>query len=1487
MLPYLRRYYGSNVVDVLQVQSSTNEARVRFLRTDGSGGYTIGLTSNTAGAGFALQRVAADGLSSNVALSVRPDVGVGVGKPFESLIAGAALDVSGWAVVSSNLAVGKAAPPASALALDVSGSAALSGGVVVGRASAVPPPAGTALDVSGAVAASAGAALGRAVDLTAGVKWSLDVSGASRLAGTAVLSAALAVGKPTAPGANLALDVSGATNLSSTLAVGGVSVFASPVAIQQSAPGIGLALDVSGQAAVSVAFVVGKAGPASPGLALDVSGAVALSGATAVGKASAATGLALDVSGTVALSGATAVGKASAATGLALDVAGQAAVSAALAVGKAAANAGLALDVTGAVALAGPTAIDKPAAYPGIWLDVSGAVALSGPVAVGKQVPLAMLDVAGTGAVSTSLAVGKQTATYGVALDVVGVGAVSSALSVGKAFPAASIALDVSGTSQFSGNVAVGMALPGVNVALDVSGMGVFTQTVSVGRTALMANQGVALDVSGICALTGPVAIGKTSAGPGLALDVSGLAAFSSNVTIGGTATFANAVSFSCNVALSSAASFACSISVGKSGASPGLAVDVSGAAAFSGGVAVGKPSAAAGLALDVSGAAAVSGNFLVGRVLTVQGAGVFSSTVAVAGAATFASPVSMAQGLAVAGNVGFGTTQSAYALDVWDQNGKLCRLVESSSTPAEGATIRCYRAYGSTAAPSGVGTDAALLSLRAWGCTSAGTFPASRTGGIQVCAGETFTPTATGSYIAFETTSNGSTACLERVRVSGTGFVGIGTTAPAYPLDVSGTLRATSVVANGYFAYTLATNYAAVSSAGAWSAGADTVTAVYHPLLHFSPADGRVGSVFNSETGPGTAATSWIDYAVAAGATSCAIATLNWSDAGYADLFGRLSGTTTYVFLLRHNGYNAVSNASSGTVYDGACLIPLAGIALYDRIRVQVRKGRFRCMGVGWSYADRQAHSGTSVGQIHGDNVCWDGTTTVTAADVVANGAFRNSSNVAGLVNSATGSTLVPNQGTFGNWQMTGQNTNNWKGIRFPDGSVIYLMMGNGSDRTTGVWSQDYNEWMFRCDTSRIFYTYNDLHVQGETYINGWFRNNNGGTGLYNQATGSTLMPNQGSYGDWQMSGQHTNNWKGIRFPDWSVLHLMMGNGGDRTTGVWSQDYGDWMFRCDHTRNFYVYGNLTVNGSFNLRNVNFANDGSGLIWGNNYSRIYDNMHLHIETDDNMYISAPAYLEINSPNTTFLGDVYSRNLRVTGGVYIQSVSSLWNWMVGNIGTNLYVVGSAYAYYFAANGFPNVSDVRVKNIVQGAWNDLETLNALTVVRYTHKDPALYANENEHDRAQIGFIAQDLARVLPNAIQTMSHKLPDILAACEVDGAGHWLQLDDPAAAASIRAGDRIAVDDAVLAVLAVDGARVTFAPDAQSEKLKDTKRSSVFGHHVDDFLAIDVNVVLAVAVGAVQQLSAQVDALRSDNLALRAQVGSLADQVAALRLHLGI
>jgi hypothetical protein len=52
---------------------------------------------------------------------------------------------------------------------------------------------------------------------------------------------------------------------------------------------------------------------------------------------------------------------------------------------------------------------------------------------------------------------------------------------------------------------------------------------------------------------------------------------------------------------------------------------------------------------------------------------------------------------------------------------------------------------------------------------------------------------------------------------------------------------------------------------------------------------------------------------------------------------------------------------------------------------------------------------------------------------------------------------------------------------------------------------------------------------------------------------------------------------------------------------------------------------------------LQMQNNGSGIAWGNNYSKIYDDGNLHINTDDVMNIKAPVYLNVDTPRTGIKG----------------------------------------------------------------------------------------------------------------------------------------------------------------------------------------------------------------------------------------------------------
>jgi hypothetical protein len=132
--------------------------------------------------------------------------------------------------------------------------------------------------------------------------------------------------------------------------------------------------------------------------------------------------------------------------------------------------------------------------------------------------------------------------------------------------------------------------------------------------------------------------------------------------------------------------------------------------------------------------------------------------------------------------SIGVGTTTPAAAF-------------HSTATAAPGAFFDVYSnalgalpvvyraARGTPASPSAVQTDDILggLAVRGYGATG---FSAGQ-GQVMFKAAENWTNTAHGTYLSMTTTPVGAPNWVERMRISPNGFVGIGTPAPTFPLDV------------------------------------------------------------------------------------------------------------------------------------------------------------------------------------------------------------------------------------------------------------------------------------------------------------------------------------------------------------------------------------------------------------------------------------------------------------------------------------------------------------------------------------------------------------------------------------------------------------------------------------------------------------------------------------------------------------------------------
>jgi len=105
------------------------------------------------------------------------------------------------------------------------------------------------------------------------------------------------------------------------------------------------------------------------------------------------------------------------------------------------------------------------------------------------------------------------------------------------------------------------------------------------------------------------------------------------------------------------------------------------------------------------------------------------------------------------------------------------------------------YSTPGTADAPTATPDNALLLRLAGGGYTGSAY---SGKAEIALVASENWSATSTGAQMLFYTTANASTARLEKMRLTGAGFLGLGTSTPADRLQVFGDIRVGTTGTNG-----------------------------------------------------------------------------------------------------------------------------------------------------------------------------------------------------------------------------------------------------------------------------------------------------------------------------------------------------------------------------------------------------------------------------------------------------------------------------------------------------------------------------------------------------------------------------------------------------------------------------------------------------------------------------------------------------------------
>lgn len=191
-------------------------------------------------------------------------------------------------------------------------------------------------------------------------------------------------------------------------------------------------------------------------------------------------------------------------------------------------------------------------------------------------------------------------------------------------------------------------------------------------------------------------------------------------------------------------------------------------------------------------------------------------------------------------------------------------------------------------------------------------------------------------------------------------------------------------------------------------------------------------------------------------------------------------------------------------------------------------------------------------------------------------------------------------------------------------------------------------------------------------------------------------------------------------------------------------------------------------------------------------------------------------------------------------------------------------------YFWANGggFVATSDQRIKNIkgLTDTKQDLATLNAIEVTNYTYIDSIQNGNT-----PQKKVIAQQLQSVFPQAVNTNAGIIPNVFEVASSSEVIDQHTIITTSSAHEFVDGDkvRLILEGKGEKVLKVD------VIDTMSFRVEEmlSGRIFVYGKHVEDLLNVDYDAVAMLNVSATQELYKMILELKSENEQLRQNLES--------------
>lgn len=257
-------------------------------------------------------------------------------------------------------------------------------------------------------------------------------------------------------------------------------------------------------------------------------------------------------------------------------------------------------------------------------------------------------------------------------------------------------------------------------------------------------------------------------------------------------------------------------------------------------------------------------------------------------------------------------------------------------------------------------------------------------------------------------------------------------------------------------------------------------------------------------------------------------------------------------------------------------------------------------------------------------------------------------------------------------------------------------------------------------------------------------------------------------------------------------------------------------------------------------------------------------LYHYFRSDGNAYHSGNVGIGTTSP---------SAPLHVATSV--SQYVSIYGYLNQNQAQGAYTANTNVNYSIMADGrircpeFNAISDVRIKkNILKlNTGNTLSELNKLQVVNYSYIDQL--ANGN---KTKTGFIAQEVEAVNDQFVNQSTDFIPSLFALAKSVSLQEDVLKISTEKPHDFAKGDQVKFfaqgnKQVVLTIESIIDSQ-TFTIKGWTEA---TDNVFIYGKKISDFRAVDYDQITALSVGAIQELSKQVDSLKLENEKLNKEV----------------